>query len=120
MSPRRWWPPLAWAAVVLFLTSLPGADLPRVAVPHLDKLVHATIYGILGWLIARAMLHSGKVTRSALIVILGVSLFGAIDEWHQQFIPGRSMELFDWFADMLGAATGFVAGAATPRREMDE
>ncbi len=111
---------MAWAAVILVLTSVPGADLPRVFLPHADKLVHATIYGVLGWLTARAMVPPSRLARTALIVIVSVSLFGALDEWHQQFIPGRSMELFDWFADTLGAATGFVAGATALRQETDE
>ncbi len=32
------------------------------------------------------------------------SAFGASDEWHQSFVPGRSAELADWVADTAGAA----------------
>ena len=30
--------------------------------------------------------------------------FGAVDEWHQSFTPGRTTELIDWLFDALGAA----------------
>ena len=41
-----------------------------------------------------------------------VTFYGMLDEFHQSFIPGRSMEFFDWLADFLGAAAGitFVYG----------
>ena len=38
--------------------------------------------------------------------MLAIAAFGAVDEWHQQFIPRRSMSLHDWFADSAGALLG--------------
>lgn len=111
MSARRWAPPAVWAALILLLTSIPGADLPRLDVHLADKMVHSLMYAVFAWLSVRAMLRTGQPWWIALLVLVGVSLFGAVDEWHQQFIPGRSMELLDWIADTLGAAVG--AGAAT-------
>jgi VanZ family protein len=35
---------------------------------------------------------------------LVVSAFGASDEWHQSFVPGRFTDFWDWLADTLGAA----------------
>ena len=32
------------------------------------------------------------------------SLYGASDEWHQYFVPGRSCEFGDWIADTAGGA----------------
>jgi VanZ family protein len=61
------------------------------------------------------------LTRAILLVVLGIALFGALDEWHQQFIPGRSMELFDWMADLTGATIGTVVAILAPRvRERSE
>ena len=34
------------------------------------------------------------------------SLFGASDEFHQSFVPGRDTDVFDWVADTLGATAG--------------
>ncbi len=116
MSARRWVPPLLWAAVILVLTSIPGAQLPSTNVHDADKLVHLTMYGVLGWLCARAIWTRERVTRSLLLLLAAVSLFGAVDEWHQQFIPGRSMELLDWMSDTAGAGAGLLA-MALARRE---
>ncbi len=47
--------------------------------------------------------------RTLLLTILGVSILGAVDEWHQAFIPGRSMSFLDWIADSTGALVGALA-----------
>jgi VanZ family protein len=69
-----------------------------------DKLVHALVFGLLATLVAR--LASVQRTRPlgiyAAIVI--VSVFGISDELHQHFTPGRSMDIWDWTADTVGAA----------------
>jgi UDP-2,3-diacylglucosamine pyrophosphatase LpxH len=49
--------------------------------------------------------------RRHLLVFMGVALFGATDEWHQYFVPGRSCELGDWVADSLGGGLGLLAGS---------
>jgi VanZ family protein len=57
----------------------------------------------------------GGVMRGALLLALSLaSLYGATDEFHQSFVPGRSADVLDWLADTLGAALGAsAAGAAT-------
>jgi VanZ family protein len=118
VSTRRWWPPLLWAAFILFLTSIPGSHLPVIPIRGIDKVVHLTIYAVLGWLTTRAWLNGSRATALALVVILGISFFGALDEWHQQFIPQRSMNLLDWAADSTGAALGAVMALAAARRQV--
>ena len=41
--------------------------------------------------------------------VLIVSLFGATDEFHQHFTPGRSMDVLDWLADTCGAVVAVAA-----------
>lgn len=47
-----------------------------------------------------------KPVRSMLYVLIIVGVYGAIDEYHQSFTPGRDMSFFDWIADMAGAFSG--------------
>ena len=102
MSARRWAPPLAWAAVILILTSIPGPDLP-IDLTGIDKLAHFGSYFVLGLLASRAALQRESGWKRALLVIAAIAILGALDELHQQFIPGRDMDIHDWFADALGA-----------------
>ncbi|MGH7717559.1 MAG: VanZ family protein [Gemmatimonadaceae bacterium] len=121
MIARRWVPPIAWAAIILTLNSVPDPDMGGLRLPGLDKLIHATLYGILGWLCARAVTRSAPAPAPPsprtwwLAVFAGILILGALDEWHQRFVPGRSTELYDWIADGTGALVGMLAAALTRR-----
>lgn len=117
---RRWALPAAWALFILVCTSVPGAALPS-APSGVDKIVHVLLYAVLGLLLTRA-LDGGRRHRAtwhaALIVIVSCALFAAVDEWHQDFIAGRSGDRVDWLADCVGACLGFMlATAMRTRRE---
>lgn len=109
MSVRRWLPPLAWAALILVLTSIPNPDVGGVGFPGADKIVHAALYLVLGWLMARAMAAERASARRLVAVVALLAIFAAADELHQQWIAGRSAELLDWGADLLGASLGVLA-----------
>ncbi|HEU4995909.1 MAG TPA: VanZ family protein [Gemmatimonadaceae bacterium] len=102
---RRWLPPLLWAGVILFVTSVPGNMLPQEVSPY-DKLVHLTIYGLFAVLLTRDLSQVTTVWRAALFALTIAVAFGAADEWHQQFIPRRDADVTDWVADSTGAALG--------------
>lgn len=114
---RRWAPAMLWGAIILVATSLPGAALPSAAgIPGVDKAVHGALYGVLGALVARGIgAKAGSAWIAAGVV---VALFAAVDEWHQQWIPGRSADAFDWMADVAGATLGAsLSRTALVRRE---
>jgi VanZ family protein len=74
----------------------------QVAAPGIvdfDKAAHFSIFGLLATLVLRPF-HGRRGVVWAIVI---VSLFGASDEWHQSFTPGRSMDYHDWIADTLGA-----------------
>lgn len=103
----RWTPPAIWVAVILVGTSWPGIDLGPASL-DLDKIAHFTSYAILSGLVLRAT-RTPLSWRTFLLVVAAISLFGAVDEWHQAFIPKRSMSFLDWVADTAGALTGALA-----------
>jgi VanZ family protein len=69
-----------------------------------DKLAHfiafATITGLL-WL--------GNAGSKPLLTIAIVSLIGALDEWHQAHLPGRSMDMADLAVDISAAIFTLMA-----------
>ncbi len=114
MTLSRWWPPLVWGAAVLVATSIPNLHVP--APEGSDKVVHFLMYCMLAFLSHRALVAP---SRRALFVLVGtVALLGAADEWHQQFIPGRSMDVRDWAADATGGLVGAVMAAAVRSRQV--
>lgn len=116
MTARRWLPPTLWAAFTLVLTSIPGADLPVIPAHGVDKAVHLALYGTLGFLAVRAAGRPARPLSAALRILVAIACFAALDEIHQRFIPGRSMEFFDWVADTLGAAGGGSLALVIARR----
>lgn len=105
---RRWLWPLALAALIFLASSRSHVAGPEIE--GSDKVVHFAVYGLLATLVLRAFLPSaGRLARSATwLSIVLVSLYGVSDEWHQSFTPGRSVEVADWLADTLGAATAVM------------
>lgn len=101
-----------WTTLLVVATSWPRPHVPDV--PNGDKVVHALLYGVLAVAAWRAWFWPGvrAVTFShALALVAAVSAFGWADEWHQQFIPGRSRRAADWQADSVGAFAGAALAA---------
>lgn len=86
------------AAVIVLASSRSHVAGPEFV--SSDKIAHFFVYGLLATLLCRL----GNGWRGAAWALLAVSAFGATDEWHQSFVPGRSSEVADWVADTVGAA----------------
>jgi VanZ family protein len=75
-----------------------------------DKAAHFCTFALI-----TALLWHGTAGRAPLVVLGAVVAFGALDEVHQSFMPGRTAELFDFFADAAAAAA--VCGLLSIRRK---
>jgi len=99
----------------------PAAAELGVDIPGLDKLTHVFLYGVQGFLVWRAIRWPGEIRVFSLMRVLAVAgsiaVLGTVDEVHQLWIPGRSMEGGDLLADLAGGAVGaFLASARSARR----
>jgi VanZ family protein len=88
-------------------THLPSVPMPGVSLS--DKILHLGAFSIL----AMCLLTSWELTTGPLfathqfLVALVCAVYGAFDEITQ--IPvGRSCELLDWLADVVGVAVGVL------------
>lgn len=118
-SPSPLWRRLFWPLAIagLVLSASHRSDIAAPAVTNIDKFSHFAVFGLLGTLLCRL----GQGWRAAAWALLAVSAFGAADEYHQSFVPGRSPEVADWIADTLGAtvAVTFYAGWGAYRRLLE-
>jgi VanZ family protein len=96
-------------AVIFVASSQPDVPLsPGLS----DKQEHSLGYGGLGGLVARAVAGGFGAPLSpvqALAAIAVTTTYGASDEWHQSFVPGRTPDVADLWADTLGAILGTAA-----------
>jgi VanZ family protein len=111
---RRWLPVVLYAAMIFAGSSIPGTSInPRFSV-H-DKVIHATEYAGLAFLLARAF----GMRRWWLAIVVGLA-YGISDEFHQTFTPHRSgNDLGDITADFVGSTVGAVAWRLLRGRHAD-
>ncbi len=113
-------PLYVWMGVIFSVSSIPQAALPEVGITGIEIVGHVAEYCILGTLLVRAFQHS-RFGNLALLKILTISLvigifYGATDELHQYFIPGRFMSLYDFLYDAVGLAIGILIYPACQKR----
>jgi len=101
-----------WVAILITLTSIPNPSFPMSF--HLsDKLAHFGFYCVAGFLCALWRRECGRDRAGAILfAIVFVAFLGALDEIHQQWIPGRSLEFLDWIADVSGGTAGALLSMA--------
>jgi VanZ family protein len=78
-----------------------------------DKSGHSIGYALLAGLLVRAFARgrlSGITWRAAAAAVVLATMYGASDELHQAFVPGRSSDRYDVLADFLGAVMGVALG----------
>lgn len=111
-SPRWLWGPVVLQMAIIFAAS---------SIPNLGPLPggisatsgHSIGYAILAGLLLRALAggrFSGVTWRRACAAIILATAYGASDEFHQSFVPGRYADRHDVLADCTGAALGVAAG----------
>lgn len=124
--PRRtltiglWVALVCWAAGVLWLSSLTPQEMPDAAFVFMDKINHFLAYAVGGWLAASAVRLSrplSPVPGSIALAVVIVAVFGVADEAVQAFTPGRTGgDVYDWIADLIGAAAGALLSVLTNAR----
>jgi VanZ family protein len=84
-------------AATLFLAADKAGQIPLL--PYIpDKVLHFCYFAVM------ALLFAHGVGRSWWgIALLLVPIIGALDEWHQFYVPGRDSSVWDWAADLIGA-----------------
>lgn len=118
-SLRAFAPALIWAAAVWMIGGMESTpSLPSGY--GLDKVAHFTMYGVLGFLLARGWASVGWRGGWLLPVLIAL-LLGIADELRQSRLPGRSAEAADWVADLAGASAGvFIALRMARRRRIND
>ena len=107
-------PAVLYAALIFALSAQDGTlqFLPPEILLQ-DKALHGLAYAVLGALLVHGFRGAGRSPRVALLLaVVLASIYGATDEFHQSFVPGRTADVVDWVADTLGAALGALAATA--------
>lgn len=106
----HWLPVAAYIVLIFTVSARPGLKPPGGFFGW-DKLAHLLEYGILGFLLARALRSLPRLATPLAAGLLAVclgSMVGMVDELFQATVPGRDSSVFDWLADTLGLVVGQI------------
>lgn len=96
------------SVLILVAVLIPGRDLPDVKIGGYDKFIHLLMFAT--WGIAVRFDFNRTPFRFGLFFLLGIA-FGALSEVLQILVEGRSVDIFDMLADVVGLIIGlWVSG----------
>lgn len=101
----RWYRVFAvvWMALIFYLSSQPHVSVPDLFDSQ-DKAGHFIAYGVLGFFVSGSFWHRPLRGRDVIVAAVLTLLYGASDEFHQSFVPGRDVSGLDLLADGIGGA----------------
>ncbi|OGM88994.1 hypothetical protein A2597_00355 [Candidatus Woesebacteria bacterium RIFOXYD1_FULL_46_19] len=103
---KLWLPPVIWAVVIFVFSARPVTPASQIFWQDflLKKSAHVVEYAIFSVLVYRALKESGvRKYNAGLVAILIAVIYGATDEYHQSFTPGREPRVRDVFFDTIGS-----------------
>ena len=103
--------PIIWTLLIIGLLCLPGKVIPGLGlfgIKHLDKLAHIVLFGgfVLLWGLyswQRKKLRFDWLFVLGGITILSIALGIAMEYIQVNFIPNRSFDTWDIWADVVGS-----------------
>ena len=99
-------PLLLWMLIIFVSSAIPSFDFPEVPWWGWAKIVHLIYYGFLCFLAWRAAPHQTTIPSASsnpkLAAWILTLLYGASDEFHQLFTPGRHGRVTDVMIDGVG------------------
>lgn len=101
-------PAFLWAALLFFLSSLTSMEIPKLTIQFSDLYLHFVAYSAFGYFLTMAFFAPDLQfsQKKIFIAILIGMVYGASDEVHQMYVPGRMATVSDWIADSLGVMFG--------------
>ena len=112
-------PAIAYAGLIIALSSLTNVRLPKTQIIALDKVIHFCEYaffGVLAFRSASRWHNSVRRDDAAFLAIACITLYAFGDEFYQSFVPGRQADMADFYTDVVGSVVGVVIMWALARR----
>ena len=105
---RTIYPTLIWFCLIWILSSLPSQHIPSVNIAFFDKLEHIGVYVVLSCLLGYWLSFKDWKLTIVILIYLVLLLLAGLDEYHQTYIPGREVSLYDFMANSAGIIIGFL------------
>jgi len=99
--------------LIIFFSHLPQDDISVIVSgpDNIDLFLHFIEYLILGFLLFQSITKDGfSINPIYGSILIGIS-FAISDEFHQSFVPGRHMSMFDIISDLVGLVSGIFVSS---------
>lgn len=83
------------AAIIITLIPIPAMFQHQT--PKWDKLIHFSVYGVLGFFAQSAL---------SIFALLYTTILAVLTELLQKFIPGRTPDIVDFSSNLIGIVVG--------------
>lgn len=96
---------------IMLLSNQATFDLPVWNILGFDKVAHLSAFFAYGLCVQFAYSGVSNIPLKKKIILYTIlisALFGASDEIHQYFVPGRTCDIFDFIADVTGASLSLL------------
>lgn len=106
------WSALLWSGLIIFVCLIKSSDIPQIAIPYVDKVMHAGlhfVFTLLWFFYFKNKISSLKNGKLLLISLVLSVFFGIAIELMQKFFTvTRNADLFDVIANLFGASMAVV------------
>lgn len=104
-------PLIVYWITLFILTTIPTDRVPQLF-ENQDKFEHFIAYGVLAIFLTFTLSFQKRSqllsSRAFIFTILFIMIYGAVDELHQLYVPGRFCDFYDWCADTVGGSIGVL------------
>jgi VanZ family protein len=98
--------------MIIAISSIPSAYLPKVEIFRTDKLVHVIVFCIFGLLLYRSYSNKKNISpgfsKVYFFTIAGVIVLSIFIELYQGLIPGRRSDIYDLVANIIGGLFSLI------------
>ena len=107
---------VAQMAAIFFASSMTAVpDMPAGLNNYTGHMIGYALLAALAFRAFGGATWRGLTMGAAWRAVVLASAYGVTDELHQRFVPGRTPDVYDWFADTAGAALGALLLLALAR-----
>lgn len=105
---KLWSPVILSMGIIFYTSSIPGKEIPSLF-NNQDIVYHILVFLILAYFFARALKNTMaqlSIRKVIIFTLIFGIMYGISDEFHQSFVPNRSVSAYDVFIDGVGSFLG--------------